>query len=1475
MEAKTDNFIDFTTFFNVLKESTTLNNEGLFSALTEYLYDDAGIKKSSMKDETSDILRKKKAFPGKVRDLASLDQVDSVSEDYKRYLMGKINNPNTLASKLLYLVENEDFFFERADYELLKDKQDPSYIIAYILIKTVNTSDKSKELKHSEDYNPFKNYHEPIPTKQNNLSKVESDLRETGLYLGNKYGSVSIAKLLLSNGKTVSLQKDEDLFGESFSIVSDSEGNTQPLQDYMSSSDNLLVIGEGGIGKTTALFNYVKKCSESRKNDIIPLYVRLSDCSTNTDHEHMILNSLMNSIGYAVNGKTTESFKDIIDEFSSEPADGHPKYALLLDGFNEITSMDMGEVRFSIAKEINALLECSNVRIVLTTRESDLYGIRMSDFISVKATGIKKSDVEEFLKNSLSRGDLDAILANNELLKYLQIPLFLKMFTYSEDRCDYLPKTRGEILFQYYNGINSIYTEKSNRTEKNDRKTSLIASILLDFILPQVGYYMSANELFHIDIDYFEAVIKDTEEYMAGLIQKNPVLKDQYNTRILGARKVLSVYGELNVDDMLLFLIDGLGVLYQDAEERIYFCHQYVRDYFAALYCVNGITDLALSDGRANLKVNNMVYWGFSRWSEDRIQLICEIMSVYPGIEAGKLISQVFDRLRAAAFGGMDYAFSLSNLVSTLSYYEHGDLSSYDLSRLDLRECRLNEKNFSNPYTNQKTSFAGSIISETTFASEAHGYPVKAWTVSDEEHYVVSLATNMELKIWNIANQECIYTHKISDGPYYDEVKRIKYIESLSTLLIMDVEPVDDFTVAWSYNTRTNKYHSYYTMDSEKEKILFFDYDYFQEKLFIISDKSVSYMYRMGEEMPRDAFPINPLFTSRLKQRFMSTETLEKFHHLATWEIHLLDDGKILYVEGDVFPPYFHSIANELFKGPDYARKEVSVEEIKEATDYQIVGERHINLFLYDRFSMDFQPMQLDCTPDEITSLVLNADKDEDVVRDRITVSKDRRKIALHNMNDLFVYDISDGDYLFKTVDRIPYGLNWDIRYCNSSKVLTLYNHSQVMQYSMEKKEKLWETGIGSATFPDKITCTQNYRLYKVRDGFCSFRVTNLYSSKTNNMCLNDNRMLTLAFISHNGELCLLYSNGTLISLDKDELTYISSYNICPGRHILSCVYSEYRDTICAVTSPHHSNLLADETRILLFDVGTAKRVLLPEVLGSKVILSLVQNEDYVVAFTDLETIAISTESLSVIDKKELDSDHRYETPVDVIVEKESFYPVFYGKETSRNGYMLRMAIENGQIQEYDCIYLPSIKIDEIDSPILIRQPRASSLCRIRALDKSEIILSYINSEGKTIEKTIEEWTPVYLGASGNFVAEHDDELLKVRDNDYHLLGMAGTSDKFIAVQEDKSFLYDASKNTFREIGIGKNAAILIEKSGKNIYLLDSESEKIYKYDVEEGCSPTASCYLHPNILVNGCDFTNLRGYVGAIPRYMMKNIQK
>ena len=68
------NFIDFTLFFNLIKESTSLNNENLFLLLLDYLYEDTEHEIKSPKDEVSDILRKKKAFNEKIRNHATLEQ---------------------------------------------------------------------------------------------------------------------------------------------------------------------------------------------------------------------------------------------------------------------------------------------------------------------------------------------------------------------------------------------------------------------------------------------------------------------------------------------------------------------------------------------------------------------------------------------------------------------------------------------------------------------------------------------------------------------------------------------------------------------------------------------------------------------------------------------------------------------------------------------------------------------------------------------------------------------------------------------------------------------------------------------------------------------------------------------------------------------------------------------------------------------------------------------------------------------------------------------------------------------------------------------------------------------------------------------------------------------------------------------------------------------------------------------------------
>ena len=1460
MEARNDNFLDFTTFFYVIKESTTLNNEDLFAELTGYLYADASIIKKSMKNETSDILRKKKPFPTQVRKFASLDQVDAISKAYKKYLMDQINNPNQLASKLLYLIQQEECFFEKEDYEFLKDQQDTSYIIAYIFIKTVNTSDRSKELRHSQDYNPFKNYHESVSIKQKNTTKVEEDLRETSVYLENKYSSFSITKRLLSKGRTLGAERDFDSFDESFSIVSDSEGNTKPLQDYMATGENLIIIGEGGIGKTTALFTYINKCRENKQYDNIPLYIRLSNCSTYTDHEHMILNALMNSIGYAVNGKTTESYKDIIDEFSVEPSDGLPKYTLLLDGFNEITSMDLGEIRFSIAKEINSLCDCSNVRIILTTRDSDLYGIKISDFVTVKATGIELSDVEKYLKDKISNDDFEAIQADDELLQYLRIPLFLKMFTYSEDICEYLPRTRGEILFNYYNGINGIYTEKKNRSEKCDRKTSLTTGLLLDFLLPQIGYYMAVNELFQIDIDTFDFLVNDVGDYIAGLIKNNPILNEQYNTHTLGIKKIISAYEELNIDDVLLFLTDELGVFYKDAEDRIYFCHQYVRDYFAAFRCVNGIINLAFEK---HVNLNNTIYWGLSRWSEERIQLICEIMRVYPRIETGNLIQQSIEKLRSVIFNMVNPNFTLSNLISTLSYYEQGDLSNYDLSQLDLRECRLNDINFSNPYTNNKTSFAEVIISETTFASETHNRFVKAWTLSDNERYIVSLAYDMELKIWNIANQECIYTSKIFDRAYYGKVKKIKYIELKKLLLVLNEDPDGKYTAAWTYNTRTKEFNSYFTSSLETERILFFDYDYFQEKLFIISDKSEGYMYQIGYEIPRDTFPINPEFTKHLIKNPLS------FQKETPWEIYLLDDNKILLVESDVFSVDMSSKAKEHIFASDNILNYRSREDIEGEKGFT---EKKIELFLYDKSSMDLQSIQFESSCDNNDAILFKADENNDVVHEKIAISKDKRKIALYNACRLYVYDISEGDYLFKSIGIAPAGYDWIIRYCNSSNVLSLYNDKQVVQYSVEKREILRRTFMKLVIF-DKSIVTQNYRIVYDSKRYCYFRIINLYSLKDNYMFMNEIIEISLSFISRPNKLCVLYSDGTIICLDKNNLTFLSSYNICPRMHISSCVYLEEKNLICAVATRRNSQFSWDERKLLFFNVENAKCVLMKNVFGSGDVFKIVFYDKYVVIFMSYgEVIVVSTETYLVVDKIRLDYFKEMRFLKDIIVEKNGVYLV-YSREDRYCvfGGMRVMTIDNDRIHISEFFKIPSIILSEIDSSVVIRRFQELKICKIRNFDKTEERISYVNGKNEVLDKSL-EWNWVYLEDVGDVIEKSSLLLVENHEKDEYGLIKEFANEKYIVYKDNKTYIYNANDNVVEEIFIGESIPILIDANDDNIYLRDNKSNIIYRYDVKKHCSPDGSNYLHTNILVNGCDFTGLKGYTGAIPRYMIKS---
>ena len=549
-------------------------------------------------------------------------------------------------------------------------------------------------------------------------------------------------------------------------------------------------------------------------------------------------------------------------------------------------------------------------------------------------------------------------------------------------------------------------------------------------------------------------LVSDAKDYILKLIDIKR-FSDHYNTHTYSSKKVISIYEKMDYNDVLLLLSDGLGVLYKDAEDRVYFCHQYVRDYFSALYCVNDIIYISSMNNKMNLDAVQRIYWDDMRWSEETLIFICEVLSAYTNYNHIDILERAIDAFRFYMYEDYEHHFALSNIINALSLYNNGDLSEFDFSNLNLNECRLSNINFSNPYTGKKASFSGSKISQGTFSPEEHSAPVKAWSLSDEGHFIVSIDEKMEFKIWDISSQRCIHTSKLTAGSYYEKIGKIKYIESINTLLVVSLDAINESSVslAWTYNTINNADHYYYTQNPESEKILYFDYDYFQEKYVVISDKPMIYWYREGNEIPRDGFPVNPCFANRLSKQLMDKTILDNYDIESVKDLFMMDSNKILYIESDVLTPFIHTISDEVYRGPEYALEDVVDEnEINNLSKIEFHGARHINIFLYDWFTGEIIPLQLEGYPNEITSLVVNSNLKEDVIHDYIAVSNDRRKIAIHNQNDIYVYNLGDEDGIFKNLGKLPGYVNRKISFCNSSNILTLWDDSLVLHYDIDKK---------------------------------------------------------------------------------------------------------------------------------------------------------------------------------------------------------------------------------------------------------------------------------------------------------------------------------------------------------------------------------------------------------------------------------------
>lgn len=1484
-------FFDITDLFDLLKENTTYSYaRDIFLVVFGTLAEQRGTYISTDKDNVSDTLRKKKLLIPEIREyILSEDSLSALNRIMSTEILRKTANRDLLVERLLYVVHSDTVIFTTNDFNLLAaHRDDPAYILTNVFAKIVATSDKTQKLKHPEGFDPFENFSSELFDKKPLSTNIGNTLTELSrsMYDSVINGENYVPKLkneLLSNGHEYEMFKDFTL-NKNY-VMTIENNDTFPLIDEFKGNDSLLIVGEGGVGKTTLLISYMKLFFESKCTSLksLPLYVKLSKCSSGLDPEHCILNEIKRQLEVFIKGDSQYSLKDLLDELSRKTNDS-PQYTLLLDGFNEITTNDNGTLRSNISKEINKLLEMKNLRIILVSRTTDFSDLNLEAFRSLHATGINKDEIRKYLSELNDGYKVDLIMADNDLVEHLKIPLFLIMFSYSTNES--IPKTRGAILYNFYNSRESFYNEKNRQSVKMENRKMLMINALLDFILPDLGFYMEQHQKFHLEENQVEDIIQESLTRAQKYAQMRTDLFSTYNRRPNNLKQTLADLSD-NIHDLTILISDYLGILCYDAENNYYFVHQYIRDYFSSYHCLREIYYISyfreIHDNTSNTLILN---FGEDPWNPEIISLCAEIID-YSKDFAGKDFLQ--DAISCFSFERENHFEDtnlLSNILNVAIEWGNNDLSSFNLSNLDLTQCHLSNVNFYNIRSNQTSDFINTYIGQDTFALDEHLMSVDTWSISDDEKYIISFAF-CEFKIWSIATQKCLQTREIS-VPSQSHISALRLCKNGRLALLSFANSAEQIIRILTFDL-ANYGEFFYDMEPDDSEIYYFDYDNFTDKLIAITNSGYILSYKINEPKPEKTYPnLSPDFLERLQKDFISRAKVKKELGYPLKQLHLLCDHKLLYIESDVLPPYFHGLDNAVMKGPDYYPSVISdLEDVNCIPSSQNENDntRHINLFIYDMNTQQLTPLQLENYPDEKTSLALNADIADDILSNYVTVSKTKDRIALQNMCDIYVYDINANDFIFKKVAPLPYTRNLYVKFCHkNNNYLTLYDDSIYIHYDLKEKKILYKTVVDSL-FHKNVIPTALYRITERLDKpKGSLIITNIYTEIKNSLVLSSLDILFKMFVDNkNSVIYALFHNGSILKMDARNLRLLSCYNYCNGRHVSAAFFDEQAQKLCIASGPNHSYLYSSDNIITVIDFknneyysSVQKYPTIERMLLTADRKNIITNSGSSVYLIDAQTLL----QKDIIQSREKTYGNQ---PIDLF-EFDGNICISYPQSEACTSYaaggiLACYRIEDNVSFKYAKeVLLPICVLNDETPHLLVKLTKNSNLSYIMSIDNTEEEIVYHFRDtpdgefGHELILSMTDWNYVYLDDGKTSHSEY----LSCRNEDLILHNVSRVGQNCIA-RKNQITMYEIQGSTGTSFDLieepGTEYIAAYSESLHMVYIYNRTNRKIYTCETN-GTHRCRTEPLFPHVLTFNCRFESAIGASEYIPEYLQYEIR-
>lgn len=457
---------------------------------------------------------------------------------------------------------------------------------------------------------------------------------------GGRFASLNICESILPN----TLQKTETKEMPINVYCKEEFSDKKSLMDALSfDSKHFYLIGQGGIGKTTALMHIMNSSyldKQYSRNAQIPIFIELSFAPDTYGalyeggKSSFIRRSIYKQVraDRTIKQVTAKEVNDIDEVFASLPYDvavqpitdilskatPAPEYLLLLDGLNEVSSVTIEETGMSvvqmIVREIELLLvECPNVRVVLTSR-SDESALHNKSIAKLYLSGVDEKNIKEYLEGSALSNELIDKALEDDLFETLQIPLFLTMYASLSNSAEIT--TQGEILKLFFNERRrnlSVYTMQERLAEIDKNVTDVASAyqknrieadmqnFILDFVLPEIAWNMERNNEFYCRIrdirKIIEPVLTNTEDAsVCGEFGREVFSKyrDGASAKIHTykvAKKMLERLGD-DITEVTESIINccvfALGIM-QESNSKYGFVHQHIRDYFAAVKNINTI----------------------------------------------------------------------------------------------------------------------------------------------------------------------------------------------------------------------------------------------------------------------------------------------------------------------------------------------------------------------------------------------------------------------------------------------------------------------------------------------------------------------------------------------------------------------------------------------------------------------------------------------------------------------------------------------------------------------------------------------------------------------------------------------------------------------------------------------------------------------------------------------------------------------